>query len=169
MPPKHAKDGARAAGASGCTGKGQRALGKDHARGCRVSAGGWCLHCATGATGGSPKGSGNAAHAEGRKVAQRCRRPRRRPRPSTRRAAPPARRPQQRHAGLEHLERLNPQTSEASLLSAESKVSARAWNCACPEARDMRSSSGVAWEAHLRPREVTALSRQPFGCEREKR
>ena len=62
-----------------------------------------------------------------------------------------------------------PQTSEASLLSAGSIVSARAWNSACREAIYMRSSSGVAWEAHLRPRECPALSRQPFGCEREKR
>ena len=32
------------------------ALAKDHARGCRVSAGGWCLHCDYEGVGGSPLG-----------------------------------------------------------------------------------------------------------------
>ena len=81
------------------------ALDQGQARGCRESAGGWCLPGYYEAQ-SAPSGRGDADHAEGGEVEPRCRRPLRQSWPSTRRAAPPARRPQLRHAGLERLERL---------------------------------------------------------------
>ena len=68
------------------------ALDQGQARGCRESAGGWCLPGYYEAQ-SAPSGRGDADHAEGGEVEPRCPRPRRYPRPSARRAPPPGRRP----------------------------------------------------------------------------